>query len=122
MDHNKQYQFHLLRGTMVTIHQYVLVDMSILSRDNRFFVYDMVNDTIQSAGLVTHGRCNQMWLEGRKYSMYRVVAARLWVNTRSVIPTTAHSDLLLTLLFGQDKQQCIQTICRITLSRMRSRI
>ena len=45
-----------------------LIDMSIASGANRFFVYDMVNDTIQSTGLVTHGRCNQMWLEGRKYS------------------------------------------------------
>lgn len=45
-----------------------LIDMSIASGANRFFVYDMVNDSIQSAGLVTHGRCNQMWLEGRKYS------------------------------------------------------
>ena len=45
-----------------------LVDMSISSGDDRFFVYDMVKDTIQKSGLVTHGRCNQMWLEGRKYS------------------------------------------------------
>lgn len=44
------------------------IDMSISSGNNRFFVYDMTNYTIQSAGLVTHGRCNQMWLEGRKYS------------------------------------------------------
>jgi len=46
----------------------LLVDMSLPSGGNRFFVYDVVNDTIQAAGLVTHGRCNQMWLEGRKYS------------------------------------------------------
>lgn len=45
-----------------------LIDMSLGSGQKRFFVYDMINDSIQKAGLVTHGRCNQMWLEGRKYS------------------------------------------------------
>ena len=44
-----------------------LVDMSLSSGQNRFFVYDLSRDTIQNAGLVTHGRCNQNWLEGRKY-------------------------------------------------------
>lgn len=44
------------------------IDMSLPSGQNRFFVYDMINDTIQNSGLVTHGRCNKTWLEGRKYS------------------------------------------------------
>jgi hypothetical protein len=44
------------------------IDMTLSSGQNRFFVYDMVKDSIQRSGLVTHGRCNQMWLEGRKYS------------------------------------------------------
>jgi len=44
-----------------------LVDMSIASGQNRFFVYDLKNDTIQNAGLVSHGRCNRIWLKGRKY-------------------------------------------------------
>ena len=44
-----------------------LADMSLPSNQNRFFVYDLKKDTIQNAGLVTHGRCNQNWLEGRKY-------------------------------------------------------
>ena len=44
-----------------------LVDMSLSSGQNRFFVYDLKKDTITNAGLVTHGRCNQYWLEGRKY-------------------------------------------------------
>jgi hypothetical protein len=44
-----------------------LVDMSISSGQNRFFVYDFKTDTIQNAGLVTHGRCNQNWLDGRQY-------------------------------------------------------
>jgi len=44
-----------------------LVDMSLPSGQNRFFVYDLVKDTIAKAGLVTHGRCNEYWLEGRKY-------------------------------------------------------
>lgn len=45
-----------------------LIDMSRPSGDNRFFVFDMINDSIRNSGLVTHGRCNEMWLEGRKYS------------------------------------------------------
>jgi hypothetical protein len=44
-----------------------LVDMSIESGKNRLFVYDMQKDAILDAGLVTHGRCNQNWLKGRKY-------------------------------------------------------
>ena len=42
--------------------------MSLASGQNRFFVYNINKDSIQQSGLVTHGRCNQMWLEGRKYS------------------------------------------------------
>ncbi|HEX7844352.1 MAG TPA: murein L,D-transpeptidase catalytic domain family protein [Chitinophagaceae bacterium] len=44
-----------------------LIDMSLPSGQNRFFVYDLIKDTIKNAGLVTHGNCNQYWLEGRKY-------------------------------------------------------
>jgi hypothetical protein len=44
-----------------------LIDMSLPSGRNRFFVYDLKKDTLQNSGLVTHGRCNQNWLEGRKY-------------------------------------------------------
>lgn len=44
------------------------IDMTFPSGQNRFFVYDVVKDSIQKSGLVTHGRCNKMWLEGRKYS------------------------------------------------------
>jgi hypothetical protein len=44
-----------------------LVDMSLPSNQNRFFVYNMAKDSLYNTGLVTHGRCNQYWLEGRKY-------------------------------------------------------
>ena len=44
------------------------IDMTLPSGQNRFFIYDVVKDSIQSSGLVTHGRCNEIWLEGRKYS------------------------------------------------------
>jgi len=44
-----------------------LVDMSMSSGQNRFFVYDLKGDTVINAGLVTHGSCNKNWLEGRKY-------------------------------------------------------
>ena len=45
----------------------LMVDMSLPSGKDRLFVYDLGKDTIRNAGLVTHGRCNQYWLEGRKY-------------------------------------------------------
>src|ERR1051325_7089426 len=44
------------------------VDISLYSGQSRFFVYDLQRDTLLNAGLVTHGRCNNNWLEGRKYS------------------------------------------------------
>lgn len=44
-----------------------LVDMSIESGANRFFVYDLKNDSVLQSGLVTHGRCNEEWLVGRRY-------------------------------------------------------
>jgi hypothetical protein len=42
--------------------------MTLPSGQNRFFIYDITKDTIRNSGLVTHGRCNEMWLDGRKYS------------------------------------------------------
>ena len=44
-----------------------LIDMSIESGKNRFFVYDLKKDSVIDAGLVTHGRCNESFLKGRKY-------------------------------------------------------
>ncbi|MGB8193143.1 MAG: murein L,D-transpeptidase catalytic domain-containing protein [Chitinophagaceae bacterium] len=45
-----------------------LIDMDLPSGQNRFFIYDLSTDSIMDAGLVTHGRCNESWLNGRKYS------------------------------------------------------
>lgn len=45
-----------------------LIDMSLASGQNRFFVYDLKKDTLQAAGLVAHGNCFEYWLQGRKYS------------------------------------------------------
>jgi len=47
---------------------FFLIDMSLPSSQNRFFVYDSGGDSIRLQGLVTHGRCNENWLEGRRYS------------------------------------------------------
>jgi L,D-transpeptidase catalytic domain len=44
-----------------------LVDMKPESGANRFFVYDLENDSIRNQGLVTHGRCNKSWLTGREF-------------------------------------------------------
>lgn len=58
--------------TYATTHKYntgiaFLIDMNIESGKNRFFVMDLEKDSIMVQGLVTHGRCNQSWLTGRKY-------------------------------------------------------
>ncbi len=45
-----------------------LLDMSLPSGQNRFFIYDLRNDSLESSALVAHGNCYQYWLEGRKYS------------------------------------------------------
>jgi L,D-transpeptidase catalytic domain len=44
-----------------------LIDMKLRSGSNRFFVYDLKNDSVLQSGVVTHGRCNERWLTGRKY-------------------------------------------------------
>ncbi|HEY0732616.1 MAG TPA: murein L,D-transpeptidase catalytic domain family protein [Chitinophagaceae bacterium] len=44
-----------------------MIDMSIMSGAKRFYVYNLAEDRIYKSGLVTHGRCNEYWLNGRKY-------------------------------------------------------
>jgi hypothetical protein len=44
-----------------------LIDMKIRSGANRFFIYDLKDDSVLQTGVVTHGRCNERWLIGRKY-------------------------------------------------------
>lgn len=66
-------QHALAAATYVRQHHYntrfcFLVDMSRPSGANRFFVYNLEKDSLEIAGLVAHGRCNERWLEGRKYS------------------------------------------------------
>lgn len=38
------------------------------SGKDRFFIYDLKKDSILHSGLVTHGRCNELWNDGRMYS------------------------------------------------------
>lgn len=45
-----------------------LIDMSLASGQNRFFIYNMKKDSILNKGLVAHGNCFKYWLEGRRYS------------------------------------------------------
>lgn len=45
-----------------------LLDMSLPSGQNRYFIYDLKKDSLLHAGLVAHGNCYQYWLEGRQYS------------------------------------------------------
>lgn len=46
----------------------LFIDMSLSSGQNRFFIYNLKKDSIQSTGLVAHGNCFEYWLEGRRYS------------------------------------------------------
>ena len=59
----EQYAAHNQFSTQICF----LIDMSIASGKQRFFVYDLQQNSIRLSGLVTHGRCNQNWLTGRKY-------------------------------------------------------
>lgn len=45
-----------------------LIDMSLPSGQNRFFIYDLKNDSLKASALVAHGNCFEYWLEGRRYS------------------------------------------------------
>lgn len=45
-----------------------LIDMSLPSGQNRFFIYDLMNDSLKASALVAHGNCYEYWLEGRRYS------------------------------------------------------
>lgn len=44
------------------------IDMSLPSGQNRFFIYDLKNDSLKASALVAHGNCFEYWLEGRRYS------------------------------------------------------
>lgn len=45
-----------------------LIDMSKASGTRRFYVFDLETASVKDAGLITHGWCNEEWMEGRKYS------------------------------------------------------
>lgn len=45
-----------------------LIDMSLPSGQNRFFIYNLKKDSILAKVPVAHGNCFQFWLEGRRYS------------------------------------------------------
>jgi hypothetical protein len=45
-----------------------LVDMSLPSGRNRFFIYDLKDNSIINAGLVSHGSCNETFLARPRFS------------------------------------------------------
>ena len=45
-----------------------LIDMSIASGRNRFFVYDLENNSVAYSGLVAHGCCNETFISHPKFS------------------------------------------------------
>lgn len=47
---------------------FFIIDMRQSSGKERFYVYDGINNKVSQKALVTHGRCNESPLQGRKYS------------------------------------------------------
>ena len=45
-----------------------LVDMSLPSGRNRFFIYDLKKNSVINSGLVSHGSCNETFLARPKFS------------------------------------------------------
>ena len=45
-----------------------LVDMSLPSGRNRFFIYDLKKNTVINSGLVSHGSCNETFLARPRFS------------------------------------------------------
>src|ERR1700693_1171070 len=45
-----------------------LIDMSVPSGRNRFFVYDLENNSVAYSGLVAHGCCNETFISHQKFS------------------------------------------------------
>ena len=45
-----------------------LVDMSLPSGKNRFFIYDMQRNSVAYAGLVAHGSCNETFISHPRFS------------------------------------------------------
>lgn len=45
-----------------------LINLSLPSGQNRFFIYNLTKDTLEAAGLVAHGNCFENSLESRRYS------------------------------------------------------
>lgn len=45
-----------------------LIDMSLPSGRNRFFVYDLKNNSVVCSGLVAHGSCNETFLARPRFS------------------------------------------------------
>ena len=59
---------HFIRQKKFNDNVCFLLDMSLPSGQNRYFIYDLKKDSLIHAGLVAHGNCFQYWLEGRQYS------------------------------------------------------
>lgn len=45
-----------------------LIDMSLPSGKNRFFIYNLAKDSLLKSGLVAHGSCNTYYLENVFFS------------------------------------------------------
>jgi len=64
---SKKINDYALQNDMATEYCF-LIDMSLPSGQNRFFIYDLKNNSIVNSGLVAHGSCNETFLSHPKFS------------------------------------------------------
>ena len=69
-----------------------LIDMSLPSYQNRFFIYDLIKDSTKNSGLVTHGRCNEDWRKEENTAIHQGAAVHLLAGTKSAAITKAGLD------------------------------
>lgn len=64
---SKKINDYALQNDMSTEYCF-LIDMSLPSGKNRFFIYDLKKNAIANSGLVAHGSCNETFLSHPKFS------------------------------------------------------
>lgn len=57
-----------LKQAGFSTHYVFLIDMSLPSGQNRFFIYDLQKSSVAYAGLVAHGSCNTAYLPQPRFS------------------------------------------------------
>jgi hypothetical protein len=75
-----------------------LIDLSLPSNQKRFFIYHFKKDTVLNSGLVTHGNCNENWLQGRRYSNITGSGCSSTASIKLGLPIMENLDWLLSCM------------------------